>query len=253
MRPVNLILIGLALGCLICPAHTASAQAPVPSGTVITIAGNGVGGFSGDGGPATDASISGPYGSAIGPDGTLYFADNRQLPHPRRSTPSPASSRPSPATGTSATTPTTGRPPTPTWAVSLASRWTAPQRLYIGDFCQNWVSKVDLSTNLLTRYAGTGIFARLQRRRRTGHGRPSRSPTASPPMPRQPLLSDVINFRIRRVDPVTGIITTIAGNGDSVSAGDGGPATAASFASRPLVAADSAGNVFVVDARARTR
>ena len=72
----TLLVIGLALGCLICPAHTASAQAPVPSGTVITIAGNGVGGFSGDGGPALDASLNGHYGSAIGPDGTLYFADS---------------------------------------------------------------------------------------------------------------------------------------------------------------------------------
>ena len=52
------------------------AQAPAPSGTVITIAGNGSGGFSGDGGPATDASFHGPYGSAIGPDGTLYFVDS---------------------------------------------------------------------------------------------------------------------------------------------------------------------------------
>ena len=76
MRPVNLILIVLALGGFFRPTHTAWAQAPAPSGTVITIAGNGVGGFSGDGGPALDASLNGPYASAIGPDGTLYFADN---------------------------------------------------------------------------------------------------------------------------------------------------------------------------------
>ncbi|MEX2170755.1 MAG: hypothetical protein WD851_15670 [Pirellulales bacterium] len=78
MRPVILILIGLALG-LIRPFHLAWAQAPVPSGTVITIAGNGVGGLSGDGGPATAASLNGPYGSASGPDGTLYFVDGREF------------------------------------------------------------------------------------------------------------------------------------------------------------------------------
>ena len=36
-------------------AELVAAQAPAPSDTVITIAGNGVGGFSGDGGPALDA------------------------------------------------------------------------------------------------------------------------------------------------------------------------------------------------------
>ena len=79
MRPVYLILIGLALGGFIHPSHLAWAQSPAPSGTVITIAGNGVGGFTGDGGPANAASISGPYGSAIGPDGTLYFADGGEF------------------------------------------------------------------------------------------------------------------------------------------------------------------------------
>lgn len=47
MRPVILVLIGLALGGFFRPAHIASAQAPVPSGTVLTIAGSGSFGFSG--------------------------------------------------------------------------------------------------------------------------------------------------------------------------------------------------------------
>ena len=47
------------------------AQAPAASGTILTIAGNGVPGFSGDGGRATIASFNGPRGVAIGPDGSL--------------------------------------------------------------------------------------------------------------------------------------------------------------------------------------
>ena len=40
-----------------------------------TVAGNGTAGFSGDGGPATDASLNYPRDAAIGGDGRLYIAD----------------------------------------------------------------------------------------------------------------------------------------------------------------------------------
>jgi sugar lactone lactonase YvrE len=42
---------------------------------VETVAGNGTAGFSGDGGPATDASLNYPRDAAIGGDGRLYIAD----------------------------------------------------------------------------------------------------------------------------------------------------------------------------------
>ena len=40
-----------------------------------TVAGNGTAGFSGDDGPATEASLAWPRDAAIGPDGRLYIAD----------------------------------------------------------------------------------------------------------------------------------------------------------------------------------
>ncbi len=44
--------------------------------TVTTVAGTGVVGFSGDGGPATAAMLNAPNGLDIAPDGTLYIADS---------------------------------------------------------------------------------------------------------------------------------------------------------------------------------
>ncbi|HLP40354.1 MAG TPA: hypothetical protein VK465_02500, partial [Fibrobacteria bacterium] len=46
-----------------------------PDGTDIRIAGTGVAGYSGDGGPATQAQLNGPNNAVLGPDGSLYIAD----------------------------------------------------------------------------------------------------------------------------------------------------------------------------------
>ena len=46
-----------------------------PSGSLSAVAGNGVEAFSGDGGPATSASLAGPFSVAVDPSGNLYIAD----------------------------------------------------------------------------------------------------------------------------------------------------------------------------------
>jgi sugar lactone lactonase YvrE len=45
-------------------------------GVITTVAGDGSEGFGGDGGPAKDASLSGPQSVAVAPDGTLFIADS---------------------------------------------------------------------------------------------------------------------------------------------------------------------------------
>jgi RHS repeat-associated protein len=47
-----------------------------PDGIITTIAGNGTGGFSGDGGPAGQAELNNPQGVAVAPDGSVYIADS---------------------------------------------------------------------------------------------------------------------------------------------------------------------------------
>jgi sugar lactone lactonase YvrE len=59
--------------------------------------------------------------------------------------------------------------------------------------------------------------------------------------------SDTFNNRIRRVDAATGIITTVAGNGDKGYSGDGGKATEAALNEPYGVVVDRAGNLFIAD------
>ena len=59
--------------------------------------------------------------------------------------------------------------------------------------------------------------------------------------------SDTFNNRIRRVEARSGVITTVAGNGDKGFSGDGGPATGAALNEPYGIALDQAGNIFVAD------
>jgi hypothetical protein len=48
----------------------------VDTGVITTVAGNGTPGYSGDGGPATSASLEGPNGVAVDANGNLFIADS---------------------------------------------------------------------------------------------------------------------------------------------------------------------------------
>ena len=67
------------------------------------------------------------------------------------------------------------------------------------------------------------------------------------------LITDGLNHRLRSIDDATGVISRIAGledgNGNPFTAtgGDGGPAAQATFLRAWDVAADRAGNIFVMD------
>lgn len=96
-------------------------------------------------------------------------------------------------------------------------------QLYIADYSNNRVRRIDLGSGIITTVAGNGLSGF------SGDGGAATSANLFHPshlaLWRNNLyLTDRDNYRIRRVDLTTGIITTVAGGGSN-PLGDGGPAT----------------------------
>jgi hypothetical protein len=94
---------------------------------------------------------------------------------------------------------------------------------------------VDLATGIISNFAGTGFWGFGF----GGDGGPASAAQLGFPIyvavdgDGNVYFSDLFNCRIRRVDAATSTITTFAGTSACVHAGDGGPATQASFYLHP--------------------
>ena len=216
------------------------------SGFITTVAGNGTRGFSGDGGPATSASLRNPTGVAIDTAGNLFIADERN--HRIR--------RVDAASGRIATVAGNGSigfsgDGGPATSASLRNPTgvaidTAGD-LFIAERFDHRIRRVDAATGLITTVAGNGT------RGFSGDGGPATSARLAFPAglamdtAGNLFITDQSNQRIRRVDAATGLITTVAGNGSIAFSGDGGPAARASLAFPTGLAMDTAGNLFIAD------
>jgi hypothetical protein len=109
------------------------------------------------------------------------------------------------------------------------------------------VRKVDKNSGVITTIAGNGVAGF------SGDGGPATAAQLNSPsgvhvvQNGHILIVDHANMRIRKVNPNTGIITTIAGNGMAGFSGDGGPATLARLNFPSGVCSDDAGNIFIAD------
>jgi alpha-tubulin suppressor-like RCC1 family protein len=118
--------------------------------------------------------------------------------------------------------------------------------LYISDTVHNVVRHVDLLTGDERVVVGNGAPGF------SGDGGPASSAQLKEPVgivmdPAGNLfIADHGNNRIRRVDALTGRISTYAGRGSGSGIGDGGPATAAIVSPRGM-AVDGAGNLYIAD------
>ena len=121
--------------------------------------------------------------------------------------------------------------------------------LYISDFNGHRIMKVTTSTGLITAVAGTGVAGY------SGDGGQAINAKVNTPLGIQLDKSGNIYFadpalhRIRKVTVSTGIITTVAGNGDNLYDKDNVAATSTTLSSPNDVALDSDGNIYIADTR----
>ncbi len=214
------------------------------NGIITTIAGNGTAGYSGDGGPATGASLNGPLGTAEDTFGNLFIADNnncviREVNAGGIITTIAGNGTAGHAGNGGAATNANLESPTGV-AVDAAGN------LFIADDGNNWVRKVD-THGIITTVVGDNYYGY------SGDGGPATDASLYQPggvaldAAGNLFIADTGNQRIRMVD-TNGIITTIGGNGTAGYAGDGGPATGANLDAPFGIAVDVAGNVFVAEA-----
>jgi len=215
-------------------------------GTISTIAGTGVAGFSGDGNAATIAELNGAIGLAIDKFDNVYINDflNYRI---RKIDAVTGIINTFAGNGVSGFGGDNG----PATAASISDGADVAcdtfGDLYISDHLNNRIRKVD-KYGIITTYAGTGIAGY------TGDEGPANSAEINSPvavvcdLSGNLYFSDNNNVRFRRIDILTKVITTIAGNGLIGFSGDGGPATSAEFWSGGgVICVDTSGNLYIAD------
>jgi uncharacterized protein (TIGR03437 family) len=223
------------------------------SGVITTVAGNGVNGYLGDGGPAVSAWLANPTGVAVDGSGNIYFADTTYNLIPamnnrvRMVSPNGIISTVA-GNGTFGASGDGG----PAIGAQLANpagiAIDAAGNLYVADTQDNRVRKVS-ANGIISTVAGNGTIGF------SGDNGPAVGAQLSYPNAvavdgsGNLFIADAVNNRIRKVAP-NGIITTVAGSVRCCgSAGDGGPATAASLVFPTGVAVDSSGSFFIADSQ----
>jgi sugar lactone lactonase YvrE len=253
------------------------------NGVITTVAGNGTNGYSGDGGAATNASLSWPTSVVLDAAGDLYISDYlngcvRRVDTKGNITTVAIFSAPVgvaldaagnlyvadqnvstifEVNGSGAVSLVAGGRVNPYYigdggpanAASLAQPQTvafdAVGNLYIADLGEERIRRVN-SSEIISTVAGNGTYGY------SGDG--GAATNVSLCLPYGVVLdasgnlyvADYGNNRIRKVD-TNGIISTVAGNGATNFSGDGGAATNASLDNPACVALDAAGNLYIAD------
>jgi hypothetical protein len=204
-----------------------------PDGTISTFAGDGLSGYSGDGGLATDAMLNAPNSVISDTQGNIFIADNLNGAIRKVDTNGIISTfaRPSPFGFSS--------------SVTIGMAFDAAGNLYSSDGFAV-IYKTDPSGNSTT-FAGMPFQAFFN-----GDGIPATQATLDLPAGigfdrnGNLYIAEWLGSRIRKVD-TNGIISTVAGTGISGFSGDGGLATNAMLGLPFDVKVDKQGNIYIAD------
>src|SRR4029077_12665547 len=214
-------------------------------GHLTIIAGSGAQGYSGDGGPAINASLFFPTAITFDAAGNLYIADETN--NVVRKVDTGGTITTAVGNGGFGFAGDGGPGSFALLAQPGALAFDPTGNLYIADTTNERIRKVDTSGTITT-IAGNGRF------KYAGDGGSATSasldnPTGTAVDPAGNLfVSDIANFVLRKIDP-TGVISTYAGTGGPAPmyTGDGGPATSAPLIFPNDLQADSAGNVYLTE------
>ncbi|MFD0712153.1 S-layer homology domain-containing protein [Paenibacillus sp. GCM10027626] len=213
------------------------------SGTISTVAGTGVLGYSGDGGPAISARLSYPSGVATDNDGNVYIVD--QSNHRIRKVDVSGTISTVAGTGSAGDSGDGGSATSAELRSPSGIAVDDSGNLYIAEFAGNRIRKVD-TAGIISTVAGTGAYGY------SGDGGPATSAQLNYPSGvavdrfGQLYIADAGNHSIRKVD-ASGTISTVAGTGSHGYAGDGGAATSAQFYNPYALAAASDGELYIAD------
>jgi uncharacterized protein (TIGR03437 family) len=217
---------------------------PVSQAQIVTIVAGGNPSATGDGGLATNASLTEPTAVAFDSLGNLYIAD--YMDNRIRKVDTKGIITTVAGNGTADSTGDGG----PAVSAAIHLPWgvavDGQGNVYFTERINNRVRRVDPS-GIITTVAGTGIAGF------SGDGGPATKAQIYNPFGLATdnagnlYIADSVNKRIRMVSP-DGIIHTVAGNGSPNSSGDGQLATAAAISTPTAVAVDNAGNIFIAAA-----
>jgi uncharacterized protein (TIGR03437 family) len=213
------------------------------SGTMSTVAGNGLFSYSGDGASAAKSELDGPQGVAMDAAGNVYIADTQN--NVVRRIASNGVITTFVGTGVAGSNGDGGQAAAAQLDKPQSVAVDATGNVYIAD-TQNSRVRVVTADGSINTFAGTGNGGY------SGDGGQAVSAQLNQPYgltfdaSGSLYIADFNNSRVRKVTP-DGNIATVAGNGGTFFNGDGGQAASSALNRPQSVAVDSAGDVYIAD------